>query len=111
MDGALKFSSSRSKSLLGEITVALRLRTMARFPLPEDETFEVHFVKDQPWSGYNWYLGGCRSRIDINTDLPLRIADPRAVGARRLPRPPHGTGKQGDATGSRNVGGSSTASP
>ena len=71
---ALEIPVEQVKSLLGEITAALRQRTMARFPLPEDEAFEVHFVKDQPWSGYNWYLGGCRSRIDINTDLPLRIA-------------------------------------
>jgi len=71
---ALEIPVEQVKSLLGEITAALRQRTKARFPLPEDEAFEVHFVKDQPWSGYNWYLGGCRSRIDINTDLPLRIA-------------------------------------
>jgi hypothetical protein len=70
----LEIPVEQVKSLLGEITAALRQRTKARFPLPEDEAFEVHFVKDQPWSGYNWYLGGCRSRIDINTDLPLRIA-------------------------------------
>jgi hypothetical protein len=71
---ALEISVEQVKSLLGEITATLRQRTKARFPLPEDEAFEVHFVKDQPWGGYNWYLGGCRSRIDINTDLPLRIA-------------------------------------
>ena len=72
-DGA-RNSVEQVKSLLGEITAALRQRTRARFPLPEDEAFDVHFVKDQPWGGYNWYLGGCRSSIDMNTDLPLRIA-------------------------------------
>jgi hypothetical protein len=71
---ALEIPVAQVQALLGEITTALRRRTQARFPLPEDESFEVHFVKDQPWGGYNWYLGGCRSRIDINTDLPLRIA-------------------------------------
>ncbi len=25
----------------------------------------------QPWSGYNWFHGGRRSRVDINTDLPV----------------------------------------
>ena len=29
----------------------------------------------QPWSGYNWYDGGLRSRVDINTDLPIRAFD------------------------------------
>jgi hypothetical protein len=28
-------------------------------------------VQDQPWSGYNWYLGNGRSRVDLNTDLPI----------------------------------------
>jgi hypothetical protein len=32
----------------------------------------LHLVEQQPWSAYNWYLGDYRSRIDINTDLPLR---------------------------------------
>jgi hypothetical protein len=71
---ALEIPVEQVKALLGEITAELRRRTQARFPLPDDEAFEVQFVKDQPWGGYNWYLGGCRSRIDINTDLPLRIA-------------------------------------
>jgi hypothetical protein len=71
---ALEIPVEQVKSLLAEICYELRQRTRARFPLPEDESFEVEFVKDQPWGGYNWYLGGCRSRIDINTDLPLRIA-------------------------------------
>lgn len=71
---ALEIPVAQVKVLLGEITAELRRRTQARFPLPEGEAFEVQFVKDQPWGGYNWYLGGCRSRIDINTDLPLRIA-------------------------------------
>lgn len=71
---ALAVPVEQVKALLGEITAELHRRTRARFPLPEDEAFEVQFVKDQPWSGYNWYLGGCRSRIDINIDLPLRIA-------------------------------------
>ena len=32
-------------------------------------------MTDQPWSGYNWYDGGRRSRVDINTDLPVRATD------------------------------------
>jgi hypothetical protein len=71
---ALEISVERAGPLLVEIAAELRRRTRGRFPLPDDEAFDVQFVKNQPWSGYNWYLGGCRSRIDINTDLPLRIA-------------------------------------
>jgi hypothetical protein len=54
-----------------------RLRDGARslFGLPAGERLTVSFVRDRPWSGYNWYEGGLRSRVEINTDLPNRAAD------------------------------------
>lgn len=51
-----------------------RRRTRALFDLPDGEELTLHLVKDQPWGAYNWYLGGYRSRIDINTDLPVRAS-------------------------------------
>jgi len=51
-----------------------RRRTQALFDLPEGEELALQVVKDQPWAAYNWYLGGYRSRIDINTDLPVRAS-------------------------------------
>jgi hypothetical protein len=45
------------------------------FGLPNGEDVRVGLVTDQPWSGYNAYDGGLRSRVDINTDLPIRAAD------------------------------------
>lgn len=62
-------------TLSSEITAEFRQYTRARFPLPADESFELQLVNDQPWGAYNWYLGNCYSRIDINTDLPLHITD------------------------------------
>lgn len=47
-------------------------RTRQLFALPEGEGFDVEIVEDKPWSGYNWYLGHYRSRVDVNTDLPVR---------------------------------------
>ena len=32
----------------------------------------MQLVSDKPWSGFNWYEGNGRSRIDVNTDLPVR---------------------------------------
>jgi hypothetical protein len=52
-----------------------RRRAAALFGLPEGEGLAVSLVRDQPWSGYNWYDGGRRSRVDLNTDLPIRAAD------------------------------------
>jgi hypothetical protein len=50
-----------------------RARTLARMPLPEGESFTVEYVNDKSWSGYNWYQGGYRSLIQVNTDLPIFI--------------------------------------
>jgi hypothetical protein len=51
---------------------ATRRRTLALFDLPAGEELSLHLVEDEAWAAYNWYLGNYRSRIDINTDLPLR---------------------------------------
>jgi len=52
-----------------------RARAADLFGIPPGEDLQVRLVTDQPWSGYNWYDGGLRSRVDINTDLPVRAAD------------------------------------
>ena len=49
-------------------------RTRALFDLPDGEELSLHLVKDQPGAAYNWYLGSYRSRIEINTDLPVRAS-------------------------------------
>lgn len=48
-----------------------RKRTFAHFSLPANERFELEFVKNQPWSGYNWYQGDAHSLIQVNTDNPV----------------------------------------
>ncbi len=48
---------------------ALRERVRSTFPLPDNEIVEFEVVSDKPWSGFNYYLGGYRSRVAINTDL------------------------------------------
>ena len=72
---SLEISVEKARELLPFITARLRELTHEKFSLPEDESFTVEFVSDQPWGAYNWYLGGFRSRIDINTDLPARVDD------------------------------------
>lgn len=61
--------------LADAILADLRARTRALVPLPQTEQVELHLVSGQPWSGYNWYLGNMASRIEINTDLPVRLND------------------------------------
>jgi hypothetical protein len=50
-----------------------RERTARHIPLPPNESFVVEYVTDKPWSGYNWYQGGYRSIIQVNTSLPIYI--------------------------------------
>ena len=49
----------------------LRERTANRFGLPDGEQVEFDLVTGKPWSGFNYYLGELRSRVAINTDLPV----------------------------------------
>ena len=49
----------------------LRERTDRLFGLPDGEHIDWELVTDQPWSGFNYYLGDLRSRVAINLDLPV----------------------------------------
>ena len=58
-------------------------RPPTTFGLPDGEDLRVSLVSGQPWTAYNWYDGGRRSRIDVNTDLPARAADLIGTGRPR----------------------------
>ncbi len=64
-------SPETARRLVDVILPELRARTQEFVDLPEGEAIEIRMVQDQPWSGYNWYLGNGRSRVDLNTDLPI----------------------------------------
>lgn len=48
-----------------------RRRTRDLVELPEGEGVVVEIVRDEPWLAFCEYLGGFRSRISVNVDLPL----------------------------------------
>jgi hypothetical protein len=48
-------------------------RTARHLTLPAGERFTVEYVRDKPWSGYNWYQGNFTSLIQVNVDLPIYI--------------------------------------
>lgn len=54
-----------------------RRRTLPHIALPANERFDLAFVTNKPWSGYNWFKGDSKSLIEVNIDLPVRIG--RAV--------------------------------
>jgi hypothetical protein len=49
----------------------LRERTRTLFGLPDGESVLFETVENEPWSGFNYYLGGRQSRVVLNTDLPV----------------------------------------
>ena len=65
------------KDKLGAVFTAAidecRRRTIPRVDLPAGETFTVEYVTGKSWSAYNWYQGGFKSVIQVNTDLPVLI--------------------------------------
>lgn len=64
--------TQRILPLVALIQAVVRQRTATLIPLPAGESATVELVTDRPWSGYNWYLGNYRSRVELNTDLPVR---------------------------------------
>lgn len=58
-----------------------RERTKQHIKLPANESFDSEFVKGQPWGAYNWYKGGAKSLIQVNTDLPVEIGRSLALAA------------------------------
>jgi hypothetical protein len=70
----LEIEPARIPAVLELARREIHRHTLELFDLPPEEELSVHLVKDQPWSAYNWYLGDYRSRIDVNTDLPVRAS-------------------------------------
>lgn len=69
--------TDRLRAVFDAAIAECRARTAAHIALPEGESFTLEFVTGKPWSGYNYYQGGFRSLIQVNTDLPIRLS--RAV--------------------------------
>jgi len=58
-----------------DVAAELRRLTRERIGLPAGEEFELELVAGERWLGYAEYQGGLRTKISINTDLPLPAAD------------------------------------
>lgn len=67
--------ADRVEQVAGEAIEAARACTRELVDLPAGEAVELEIVHDVPWMGYCAYLGGLRSRISINADLPQPITD------------------------------------
>jgi hypothetical protein len=71
-DARCEIVPERLPAVVEWLVAAFRARAEATFGVPAGEDLRVTLVRGQPWSGYNWYDGGLRSRVDLNSDLPIR---------------------------------------
>ncbi|KPF83226.1 hypothetical protein IP78_02675 [Brevundimonas sp. AAP58] len=69
--GGFQIPTDRLQAVFDASIAECRARTIRHIDLPANERFTLAFVTDKPWSGYNYYLGGAASRIEINTDQPI----------------------------------------
>lgn len=56
--------------VIARLTAELSQRAAELVGLPDGESVEYEYVSDKPWTAYNYYCGGLRSRIEVNTDAP-----------------------------------------
>jgi hypothetical protein len=56
------------------LTAELRASARDKFALPAGEDLTLSLVTNEPWGAYNWYDGNLKSRIEVNTDLPVRAS-------------------------------------
>ena len=75
LDEELTIPVERLPAVAHALIERFRSRAAAQFGLPDGERLKLGLVRNQPWSGYNWYEGGLVSRVDLNTDLPMRAPD------------------------------------
>jgi hypothetical protein len=59
------------RDVVASLSEDLRERTHRLFGLPDGEHIDFELVTNQPWSGFNYFLGDLQSRVAINTDLPV----------------------------------------
>lgn len=68
-----KEHAHRLGDLAQQTLLEVRRRSAAIWPIPADESVELKVVSNKPWGGYNWYLGECRSLVEINEDVPMNL--------------------------------------
>lgn len=70
---SLAIPSDKLQAVFDAAIAECRARTLAHYDLPDNERFDLEFVNDKPWSGYNWYQGDYNSLIQVNMDFPIII--------------------------------------
>ncbi len=70
----LTIPKDRLPAVADWLVAEVRAASDRYFSAPAGEALSVDLVTDKPWGGYNWYDGNLHSRVEINTDLPVRAS-------------------------------------
>jgi hypothetical protein len=69
---SIRVPTEKVESTLAAVVEEARAWTRALVELPDDgEGVVLEIVRDEPWLAFCEYLGGFRSRIAVNVDLPM----------------------------------------
>ena len=71
-DKRMTVPSEQLPAIIDWVAAQLRSASAEIWPLPDGEQLSFSMVRDQPWAAYNWYDGNLASRVEVNTDLPMR---------------------------------------
>lgn len=78
--------TDRLPAAIASLAEDFRQRTRETIGLPDGEEVVFELVQNRPWSGFNWYHGGLRSTVAVNTDLPvLSLGLPHLVAHEAYP--------------------------
>src|SRR5262249_51764798 len=90
----------------------LRARTEELFGLPDDESVAYEEVANEPWTAFNYYLGGRRSRVAPNIHRPGgAVFLPVLVAHEAYPRTPTQQGWEEAALAAEEGDGEQNKSP
>jgi hypothetical protein len=74
-DRAIEIPASAIPAVSEWLLGRFRERARRDFGLPDGEVVRLATARDKPWMAYHRYLGGGRSTVEVNVDLPVSAHD------------------------------------
>jgi hypothetical protein len=63
------------EATVAAVIAEARRQTRTLVDLPAGEDVELEIVHDEPWQGFNFYLGDLHGRVAVNDSLPMSALD------------------------------------
>ena len=70
-ESSIRVPAERIERTIAAVIEEARAWTRGLVDLPDGEGVVLEIVRDEPWLAFCEYLGGYRSRISVNVDLPM----------------------------------------